>query len=174
MKPLRASLLCLLMLCAAPLDGTAKEWRGIVPLKSTRADVERLLGPQPENVLRRYELPHEFVSVEYADRPCNARNPDGWPEPPPGWNVPPGTVIAIRVELKEPASLASLGLDLTKFQKGRGDADVPQHHYYFNEEEGFNLEVFDYGGDIGQMVKGYIHGPRASEAHLRCPATPAK
>jgi hypothetical protein len=31
----------------------AKEWRGIVPLKSTRADVERLLGAATNDDLKR-------------------------------------------------------------------------------------------------------------------------
>ncbi|MDQ3802632.1 MAG: hypothetical protein M3416_02095 [Acidobacteriota bacterium] len=40
-----------------------KEWRGIVPLKSTRADVERLLGPNDENGSTKYELPDAVVYV---------------------------------------------------------------------------------------------------------------
>ena len=42
----------------------AKEWRGIVPLKSTRADVERLLGKP--NGLGRYEFDNERAYIDYA------------------------------------------------------------------------------------------------------------
>jgi hypothetical protein len=41
-KPLLACLMILLL--AVMSEAFAKEWRGITPLKSTRADVERLLG----------------------------------------------------------------------------------------------------------------------------------
>ena len=46
----------------------AKSWRGITPLKSTRADVERLLG-QP-NGLGRYQFENERAYILYADDEC--------------------------------------------------------------------------------------------------------
>lgn len=46
----------------------SKPWRGIVPLVSTRADVERLLGKP--NDLGLYELNGEAASVIYSDGPC--------------------------------------------------------------------------------------------------------
>lgn len=46
----------------------AKSWRGIVPLVSTRADVEGILGKP--NDLGLYELNGEAASVIYSDGPC--------------------------------------------------------------------------------------------------------
>src|SRR5438876_4210923 len=49
-------------------ESHAKSWRGIVPLKSTRADVERLLGK--ENSLGRYQFAEERAYVLYRENPC--------------------------------------------------------------------------------------------------------
>src|SRR5215510_11066963 len=46
----------------------SKPWRGIVPLISTRSDVERLLGKPNDSGL--YELNGEAASVIYSDGPC--------------------------------------------------------------------------------------------------------
>src|SRR5262245_50962152 len=51
----------------------AEAWRGIVPLKSTRADVERLLG-KPGNH-GRYQFDKERVYINYAGSgPCHPNN----------------------------------------------------------------------------------------------------
>jgi hypothetical protein len=46
----------------------AKDWRGIVPLHSTRADVTRLLGPSPDanNIRARYFLEKEDVYIVFS------------------------------------------------------------------------------------------------------------
>src|SRR5690349_3773129 len=46
----------------------AAVWRGIVPLKSTRADVERFLGKP--NELGLYEVNGEHVTIIYSEGPC--------------------------------------------------------------------------------------------------------
>ena len=51
---------------------SSKEWRGLSPLKSTRADVERMLG-QPDdnynNKLVTYYLPEQVVSFGFRGNP---------------------------------------------------------------------------------------------------------
>lgn len=164
---------CLLIICCLSFTCFAKEWRGIIPLKSTRADVEKLLGTPSEDHPARYDLPDEIVYVEYVEHPCNHTNPPGWPVPPLGWNVPVNTVIDIVITLKKPIPLNSLTVNLSDFKKVRGD-DVPQHSSYNNEEEGFSIEVLEDGGSENANVWEYIYGPRAKDSYLRCPATPTK
>lgn len=57
----------LLMTLALLVPATAREWRGIVPLHSTRADVERLLGPPQPGTVSGYRTETERVSIMYAD-----------------------------------------------------------------------------------------------------------
>ena len=91
----------------------AEPWRGIVPLKSTRSDVERLLG-KPATVLVNsyvtYELESEEVRVRYADKAMCPRTDDC------ECHVPDDTVLTVVVRLKAKKSFSSLGLDLSKFR----------------------------------------------------------
>ena len=52
----------------------AKGWRGIVPLHSTRADVEQLLGPpdrKGNKPVVSYDLEKEQVTIIYSREPCS-------------------------------------------------------------------------------------------------------
>jgi hypothetical protein len=80
-------LACALFFSAGAVS--AKAWRGIVPLHSTRAEVEKLLSPQVEEGLG-YDLENERVVITYSSQKCEA-------DLPGGWNVPPNTVIEIQV-----------------------------------------------------------------------------
>jgi hypothetical protein len=70
----------------------AKEWRGIVPLRSVRADVERLLGPpsQASPYWSYYILPGELAVVHFQSMSCKDSCRVGW-------DVPIDTVIGIGV-----------------------------------------------------------------------------
>jgi hypothetical protein len=153
---------------------SGKDWRGIVPLKSTRADVERLLGPSGDPVLSIYYLSNEIVSVEYSEYSCNQTpKVEGWPVPPSvQWNVPPGTVIAIRVAPRKEVPLNSLSIDFKSFKRVRGDKDRPTHFFYVNEEEGFAVEVFADPEGRDEIVRSYVYQPGIKDNALRCPAEP--
>jgi hypothetical protein len=144
----------------------AKEWRGIVPLHSTRADVERLLG-KPERdrdgILVSYRTLDEIVDVQYAANPqCAAE----WPYD--SWNVPKQTVTFIRVESKKKETyLSDLKLDLSKFTKEPGDDDIPGSFYYVNELDGLSLRVGEMGNER-TLVGAFVYGPNSKDAQLRC------
>jgi hypothetical protein len=144
----------------------AREWRGIVPLHSTRADVERLLGKPAQDfdgTLVSYRLPAETIDIQYA---ANPQCTEEWPYY--SWNVPKQTVTFIRVAPRGKETLLSeLKLDLSKFTKERGDSDVPTHFYYINESDGFSLSVHEMDG-ARTLVGAFVYGPPSSEAGLRC------
>ena len=103
-------LVLLLVLCGVTVN--AEPWRGIVPLKSTRSDVERLLGkPQPGGIdsYVTYKLETEEVRVVYADRKLCSR-PDRC-----DCRVPDDTVLHIVVRLKTTIKFSSLELDKSNF-----------------------------------------------------------
>jgi hypothetical protein len=70
----------------------AKEWRGIVPLRSTRADVERLLGTPTQRLgdVYYYRLRQELAVIWFlkASPAMVCRR---------GWHASPDTVTAIGV-----------------------------------------------------------------------------
>ncbi|HKC63832.1 MAG TPA: hypothetical protein VKB86_09345 [Pyrinomonadaceae bacterium] len=100
----------------AGVTSNAEQWRGITPLKSTRADVERLLGkpePEPEGMsfLATYKLRTEEVNVLYAIKSlCN--EPERC-----DCLVPDDTVIEIYVESKVKMKFSSLDIDKTTFDR---------------------------------------------------------
>ncbi|MDQ3802631.1 MAG: hypothetical protein M3416_02090 [Acidobacteriota bacterium] len=49
---------------------------------------------------------------------------------------------------------------------------MPQHFHYYDEAEGFSIEVFDRRGDEGEYVQSYGYGPKAEDRNLRCPGPP--
>ena len=127
---LRTFLLALLFLLVFQ-ETQAKSWRGIVPLKSTRADVERLLGK--ENSRGRYEFADERAYVQYRENPCV-----GAYRPLEQDNcecfVSRDTVVSIHVTLEVLRTFSSLRLDKTKYQRKLDNLGVFAE--YSNWDEG--------------------------------------
>ena len=75
-------------------SASAKSWRGIEPIHSTRADVERLLGAPNVKKLEFswvYDFPEERASIHFSSgAPCEEGLADGW-------KVPKDTVIYIEI-----------------------------------------------------------------------------
>lgn len=156
-----------LTLCCPGATVIAKEWRGIIPLHSTRADVERLLGVAPKQALVKYDIREGRVFIVYEMFECDHATPEGWPEPPPGWAVPKDTVIYVRVELEEPIPLDSLGADLSDFKKDEGDS---QRIKYNNDKDGLTIEAVTLRNGGSESVVAYVYGPTGADERLRCPA----
>lgn len=154
----RLMCLCLGAAVFAAGQGRARGWRGIVPLHSTRADVERLLGPSrgPESYAASYHLAEESVFVEYSSGPCSARAGGR------GWNVPPDTVIRIRVTPAEGPMLSDLQLDRKKYKQAE-DSHVLGYVYYNNLKEGIRISA--YNGRVSSIE----YGATAPDKHLHCP-----
>jgi len=85
--PLLLSIWVTAVMLASP---NAQQWRSIVPLHSTRSDVERLLGPAEGKALSVYQLENEVVSVQFSEESCDEKKNQGW-------NVPRDTVIIVTV-----------------------------------------------------------------------------
>ena len=108
-----------LVLIAATLllpvrESRAESWRGIIPLKSARADVERLLGkPLPGSLdsYATYKLEDGEATVRYSLRKlcsevdrCECQVPDG-------------TVIEIAVESNVKVKFRSVRIDVAAFDR---------------------------------------------------------
>lgn len=136
----------------------AKEWRGIVPLRSTRADVERLLGPPESGSGSVYVTEGERVSVTYSGRLCDY-----------GWRVPPDTVISFFVHPKKPPKLSDLKLDEKRYERRRS-YHVETVHYYIDLEAGINYTV----ESPGELVTGVEYYPPLGDKAPRCAPAPGK
>jgi hypothetical protein len=141
---------------------TAKGWRTIEPLHSTRADVEALKDIKvircgPDSCL--YDLDDERVFVLYAGgEPCSNNDAVS------GWRVSRGTVIQIGVHFKTPRRLEDLGVEMSKFEKVLVD-ETPGVILYVNQDEGVRLE-----GGI-KTVSNMTYFQSSSDNNLRCAKT---
>ncbi|MGH9904405.1 MAG: hypothetical protein ACRD8U_02345 [Pyrinomonadaceae bacterium] len=155
-------LLCLSVILFMQASQRNKDWRGIVPLHSTRADVERLLGPsaKPEAYAEVYELGNEAVFIQYSSGPCRKERKGGY-------NVPTGTVIQLRVSSSEKPRFSDLRIDESKYEK-TVDSELPGVLHYTNKEDGIAYEVQN------GKVTSTNYFPAAKDHHLSCPVVKAK
>ena len=115
------------------LNVEGQDWRQIVPLKSTRAEVERLLGLTKEPYFAVYHLKEGTLDIEYSSGPCT-------PERKGGWNVPKDVVITLNFSPTRKTRIADLKLDPKKFKRVV-DEHVIGISYYINDEDGITYQV---------------------------------
>jgi len=136
-------------------------WNGIVPLKSTRADVEKLLGLPPQDNKGKdaaiYKTKDGKVFVLYSTGPCKIK-------PSRGWNVPESTVISVSVYPDAGPKFAELKLDIRKFEK-RPDPEALNEIHYLDEIDGIGLTV-DTAAD-GEVTR-FSYFPESKYNYLRC------
>lgn len=140
-------------------------WRGIVPLHSTRADVERVLGT-PNLSSDVYDLGNERASIMYSTDPCTG-GPRG------GYRVPRDTVLSIYVVPQYDLLLSALHFDPDKYKRTK-DAPVPGHSIYKNEGEGVTYLVDETSSRGKSLVQRILYAPAAEDAGRRCPDATAE
>jgi len=155
-------LLCITSLCICCLWGfgkpaEAKEWEGITPLYSTRADVERIFGVKSAGKFVEYFMFRtNRIFIEYSEKRCE-KDEIGL------YDVPIGTVLIVSVTLANPVSPSSLNLDLSKFEVEHA-TDVDGMKFYVDRGDGFRVQVYE------DMVTNLTYLPTASDSkRLRCP-----
>lgn len=169
MKNLRPTLFLSLLMLTLCYSINAQDWPQIDPLKSTRADVERLLGPTNGAYFAVYQLKHGTLFIEYSSGPCR-------PERTGGWNVPENLVISTSFSPKHPKQLSDLKLDPKKFRKVVG-GDVLGVEYYVNDESGITYIIQQ--GKVDHVEYGppkkydYLYcGDHSADEVLRAPTKP--
>lgn len=153
---LRSTLVIFSVLLGAQ-GGVAKEWRGIAPLRSTRADVVRLLNQCSEQKEAcAFSLAQEKVYIFFSgglrddEDECARR-------------LPPETVMFIQVWPKSEPRLKDLHLDKKTLQKLASAAPLSRGHKGFLAKDGLVIDT--YRGRALQLV--YIADP--SDVPI-CPA----
>jgi hypothetical protein len=138
----------------------AKEWHGIVPLHSTRVDVERLLG-KPNGKFDRYQIGNDEVDIMYSRERCAN-----------GWNVPRDTVISVAVFVGGSPPLSDLQPDLSNYNK-EPDQHLRGRVYYVNASEGIRYHVQEQAGKSNKVIVVYYE-PAEKDKNLRCSVSSSK
>lgn len=157
MTIVKVPLICLLIVIPMLVQAQSKGWRGIIPLRSTRTDVIRLLGP-PNVDGRFYEIDNKTVHIDYSDGPCETGRS--------GWNVPRDTVVSISLAPNQDLKFSDLHIDEKKYKKSK-DGELPDILYYTNDAEGITISVSE-----GE-VRNIYYNPTSKDDHLRCPCPSA-
>lgn len=114
-----------------------KGWRDIRPLRSTRADVELVLGAPTRSCTEicHYEAKTESIFIHYSRERCanSETNP---------LNIPPDTVVSVTVYSENKPRLKHLKLNMKKFKRTE-DPELHGYATYTNEEIGMTYEVSD-------------------------------
>jgi hypothetical protein len=148
------------LICCAiilPITAHAQEWQGLRPLRSTRADVEKLLGKPQQRSPAFYRLKDKSILIGYNNiSGCDDKDSSNW-------NVPKDTVITIAVTFfpQHWVKLSELKLDLSKFEKF-SDEEFPGLFYYVSNEAGLNIATDD------AVVSSIAYFPAKKDWHLMC------
>ena len=139
----------------------AREWRGIVPLHSTRDDVRRLLGqplPKSGEFDDMYDIDGARVNIMYVRRPCQLGLPGDWGN----WNVPPYTVVNISEEIIHEKWFPIAALGIPDIEKMKWYTDDANFTYYHDKKNGV-----EYTARNG-MVRSITYGPTEKDQSLLC------
>jgi hypothetical protein len=152
--PIFLACACIIPSSSVPQGGRGGQ--GLVPLRSTKVDVERLLGtPEETGDITWYRARGDLVGVVYAASRCQGRLL--------GWNVAANTVLEINVKPQNKYNLAELNLDKSKFVRAYGHVG----QVYINLDEGIRYEL---SPDDNVETISYI--PSTANNRLRCPGFP--
>jgi len=131
----------------------AQGWRGLVPMKSSCADVKRVLPTATcKGADEEFDLGSERVRISYSEYPCYKAFEDSW-------NIPVGTVILIERSLTPPILFSSLHLNVSKCDSFTFHGSL----YYGCKKKG--LELTTSNGYVSQI--NYVPTPK--DERLRCP-----
>ncbi len=100
---------------------------GVVPLHSTRKDVERLYGVSTDSCRCNFAASQGAIHVEFASAPCVG--------PTYGWNVPKDTVLKVTFTPKTPLRYPEMAADVNGFVKRNSPGDAATT-YYTNVDKG--------------------------------------
>ena len=144
MNPVGKSIFLFFVFVMAAAQVVAQEWRGLMPLRSTRADVVRLFGQcSDEKPWCEFRIENEEILIVFSK--------------PGDCAVARDTVLSIQRELLNETTFAALGLDPRRFKSF--DPSWPRgmgYRGYIDEKNGLLLKTF--GGKIFQI--NYIAGKK--------------
>jgi len=137
----------------------SNEYDGIVPLRSTRADVERILGqpvPVPFSPFgARYKTKTREINFSFSRGRCTEA-------PGNGWDVPRDVVLNIRETFTERVRLNDLKINTSRFKR-TADPGIIGSVSYDDDRDGIGITV-----DPEGYVVSIMYYPARKDLHLRC------
>lgn len=152
------------MIMVSAASVAAKDWRGILPMHSTREDVEAALGPPPPSrnpdpanrnwsvyLFDDFEIYIHFITQDkLVQQNCDS-------------TVAAGTVSLIRLTPKNDVLVGEFTIDEKSFRKiDLSQPDDPGHQAFIDEKDGFIIHA------IQGKAREVLYVPSAADRQ-RCP-----
>ena len=157
MKIIHATIFCSLTLLVLAVSSSAKDWGGIVLLRSTCEDVKRILKVTScKAPFSTYYLKEETIVVHYAEFPCGKNGK----YQPVYDSTPPNVVTSIIRYLHKPVLFSNLGVDERRYKKLH--TDFIGEIQYYSRDEGVTYHTVD------GMLNSISYYPSKDESRKRC------
>lgn len=136
------------------------DWKALVPLVTTRTQVEANLGApiSGKGYVLVYETPNEKLSVWYG----GARSSD---TDLCRWNVPNETLFKFVLAPKTRVRLAEMNVDLAAFRKQKA-LEMVNDYYYYNENDGVTITTRIIEGE--EVLLNIERGPDSVQREKYC------
>jgi hypothetical protein len=136
------------------------QWQTLVPLVTTRSEVEAGLGApiSGKEYILVYDTPDERLTVWYG----GAKKA---PSADCNWDISNETVFNFLFAPKKKIRLVDMNIDLSKFQKQKAP-EMVQDYYYYNDDEGITISTRIAGGE--EVLLNIERGPDAAQRKKYC------
>lgn len=136
------------------------EWRTLVPLVTTRTQVEAELGPQVSGTeyILVYDTTEERLTVWYG----GAKKA---PSADCDWGIADETVFKFLLAPKKEIRLVDMNIDLSNFHKQKA-LEMVSDYYYYNENEGITITTRMTDGE--EILLSIERGPTAAQKKTHC------
>jgi len=156
----------MLVLSPLLLFAQTNSWRGLTPLRSSRADAERALGkPAKEEPwgTKEYKTQEGIVFARFTSKSCES-----------GWDVPVGTLVSL-----SPPKMPSLGktadeLEFVEGQQYQMTTDVADRASWIDPDKGiaYSVELGPHGDRLDFLIRPVTFIPTRSDNDRRCDGFP--
>jgi hypothetical protein len=158
-------------------------WKGLLPFKSTKADVEKLFGSgQRSNYDRHYQFEYKneivIFSVDYSGDPC-----DPSLDTVDRYDLPAATILSYEIRLSKPIPLREFTFDVNRFERTvmiYGPNNEPRAISYVQWEfelwkipnqmgVGNGIEIYVAESGDKELATGFLYSPPYDRTKFKCP-----
>ena len=155
------SVLVILSVSVMDVAAQGQEWSSLIPLVSTRSDVERILGKPKESFenFGRYETQLGKYNVWYASGNC--RRSEGR-----DWNVPSNKMILLHFSPKKTVPIEKYLSDVGSFLRTESPGGYSRYLYTSRDESVIYTTIKS--PDSSEIIDRIWLEPGKLGEHLRC------
>ena len=151
--------LCLLAPIAAGQIASG-QWSGIVLLRSTKTDFEKLFGPPMRAEINLYETEGERIVIWLSAGKCKDSKTSFW-------NVPKDTIVGILVSPKNRMDPTVITRQIGEHFRRTEDPKATGTFNYVNEDGSIRFQTRTIENRLEDIVF-MVFAPRAQDSNLRC------